>query len=558
MAIQNSFYNPTNEQRHQIFYESLNRAGRVEDFENIIDLLSPPADIYRYSHPMSLSNLNIGIIGGGLAGLCSAYELRKLGANITIFDAEENRVGGRVYTHYFDNTKKYFSEFGAMRIPVSHETTWHYINLFNLNTESLTSPRSNNFMYMNNIRMRRDFSGRNITENLYPFYSLTETERNTPWNELSSYASETVLNNMNPQQRTEILKILPQYSEQYTYLTKLSERQVYEILGLSQGAINLISTVEPFTSSGMNLGYNNALSGLYSLDFLNTYRIPGGMVNFPLAFINSLESNNPKEFIYDPSLLGKVQIKLGYAVNGISKSDNNGKVNISYMDHNKVENMEQFDFVICAIPFSTLREVELYPQFSDQKMQAIKELNYLDAQKTAFLCRRRFWEEDEPYGRVNGGISFTDLPIQSIVYPPDHIRCNIGQNCSYNEPGTILASYNLGQDSLRVANQNPERRFELVKRNVELVHGTPEGYLGTLIENHLTVHWNSEPWARGAFAEGYPGQKLFFSYNMLLPEYNNRVFFAGEHVSTKPGWMQGALYSGKFVANQVALQLRNI
>ncbi|MDF2676365.1 MAG: amine oxidase [Bacillota bacterium] len=556
MAIQNSFYNPTNEQRHQIFYESLNRAGRVEDFENIIDLLSPPADIYRYSQPMSLSNVNIGIIGGGLAGLCSAYELRKLGANITIFDAEENRIGGRIYTHYFDNSKKYFSELGAMRMPVSHETTWHYINLFNLNTESLTSPQSNNFMYMNNIRMRRDFSGQSITENLYPFYSLTEIERSTPWNELSSYASETVLNNMTPQQRTEILKILPQYSEQYTYLTKLSERQVYEILGLSQGAINLITSVEPFTSAGMNLGYNNSLNGLYSLDFLNTYRITGGMVNLPLAFINSLESNNPKEFMYDPNLLGKVNIKLGYAVNGISKS--NDSVNIRYTDHNNNENMEQFDYVICAIPFSTLREVELYPYFSDQKMQAIKELNYLDAQKTAFFCRRRFWEEDEPYGRINGGISFTDLPIQSIVYPTDHIRCENGRNCTYEEPGTILASYNLGQDSLRVANQNPERRFELVKRNVELVHGTPEGYIDTLIESHRTVHWNNEPWARGAFAEGYPGQKLFFSYNMLLPEYNNKVFFAGEHVSTKPGWIQGALYSGKFVANQVALQLRNI
>jgi len=40
---------------------------------------------------------------------------------------------------------------------------------------------------------------------------------------------------------------------------------------------------------------------------------------------------------------------------------------------------------------------------------------------------------------------------------------------------------------------------------------------------------------------------------MLLPEYMDRVFFAGEHVSTKPGWMQGSLQTGKWVANQIAL-----
>ena len=435
-----------------------------------------------------------------------------------------------------------------MRIPASHETTWHYINLFKLNTESLSSPQSNNILFVNNIRLRRDFSGKNVNEYLYPYFNLSDIERNMPWNELSDYASETVLNNMSPSLRTELLKILPQFSEQYTYLSKLSERQVFEILGLSQGAINLMSSVDPFTVGTMNLSYVDTLSNSYSLDFLNTYRVMGGMVNLPLAFINSLNSKNPLEFKYDPNLLGKVNIKLDHVVNKISKKEN--KVNIHYKDQNNMENMEQFDFTICAIPFSTLREVELSPYFSEQKMQAIKELNYIDAQKTAFFVTRRFWEESALYGNMNGGISFTDLPIQSIIYPPDHIRCE--NTCTYNEPGSFIASYNLGQDAYRISNQSPKNHFNLVKSNVELVHGIPEGYLDSLIEDYHTVHWNNEPWARGAFAFGYPGQNLFFAYNMLLPEYDNRVFFAGEHVSTKPGWIQGALYSGKFTANYIA------
>lgn len=65
------------------------------------------------------------------------------------------------------------------------------------------------------------------------------------------------------------------------------------------------------------------------------------------------------------------------------------------------------------------------------------------------------------------------------------------------------------------------------------------GVLDTFIEKYATVNWNTEHWFRGAFAANYPGQKVNFSYSMLQPEYNNRVLFAGEHVSTKQAWMQG-------------------
>lgn len=554
MSNQDSFYNPTDEQRHQLFQNSLTRSERAEDFQNILNLLSPPHDIFQYAKPLSLKNSSIGIIGAGLSGLAAAYELRKLGANITIFDAESSRIGGRIYTSYFNNSRNFYAELGAMRIPVSHETTWHYINLFNLGTESLSSPQSNNFIFVDNIRIRRDFTGQSITDNIYPLYNLTEDERLTPWNELSDYAAETMLDSLTPEIRTEILKIQPQYSEEYSNITRMSNRQVYEHLGLSQSAINLISAVEPFTAALLNTSHDETMSSIYSLDFLNTYRIRGGMVNLPLAFLNSLNSPSPAEFAHDPGTLGNIEIKLGHAVNGISKSQDGRRVNIKYDDPYKVQMMDTFDFVICAVPFSVLREFELLPYFSELKMQSIRELNYIDAHKTAFLCKKRFWEENAPYGNINGGISFTDLPIQSVVYPPDHIRCLNEGSCSADSPGVLIASYNLGQDATRIGGQNINRKLETINQNVEKVHGLPEGYLNTLIDSYKTVQWNAEQWFRGAFAVAYPGQKVNFLYNMLLPEYENRVFFAGDHISVKPGWMQGALYSGKYVANQIAVQ----
>ncbi|MDF2614869.1 MAG: amine oxidase [Clostridia bacterium] len=554
MIRQDLFTNPTDEQRHQLLRDSLNRAGRPEDYENILELLSPPPDITEYASPGSLKNTTIGIIGGGLAGLSAAYELRKLGANITLFDAQGDRLGGRIYTEYFDEARQYFGEFGALRIPVSHETTWHYINLFHLNTESLAAPASNNIIYAHQIRLRRQPSGQNITEQLYPQYDLTEAEAEMSWPELTDYALDTLLNRLSPEMRTEILKILPEYSNEYAGITKMSTRQVMEMLGLSQEAINLLSAVEPFTCALLNASHDEVMSGTYSLDFANVYRIRGGMVRLPIAFYQSLLNENPPEYNLSPDLLGKVSIRLGQSVTGISNPSNIDRVTLRYNNSNGSENTESFDYVICTIPFSTLREVEVTPFFSNQKMQAIKELNYIDAQKTLFFCKERFWEKNADYGRMNGGISFTDLPIQSIVYPPDHLRCESPENCTYDTPGVLLASYNLGPDALRISNQNALRRFDLIKRNVEEVHDLPGGYLDTLINSHKTVHWNDEQWARGAFAVNNPGQKVNFSYAMLQPEYDNKVFFAGEHVSTKPGWMQGALYTGKAAANRVARQ----
>ena len=78
---------------------------------------------------------------------------------------------------------------------------------------------------------------------------------------------------------------------------------------------------------------------------------------------------------------------------------------------------EIFDYCICTIPFSSLRAVEIKPYFSNMKMQAIMELNYSDAQKSFFVCNKRFWERDTDYGRIRGGISFTDQIIQFIFIP---------------------------------------------------------------------------------------------------------------------------------------------
>lgn len=547
----NMVMNPTDGQRYQMLMNELSKEKRTEDYEYIIKYLSPPPDITEYAAPGELRGKKIGIIGGGLAGMAAAYELRKLGAEITIFDASKDRIGGRVYTWYFNKTSGCFGELGAMRIPVSHETTWHYINLFGLNTIPLTSPQDNNFIYVHNTRIRRYQS---VEDYLYPLYNPAPRKRITPWQDLLSYAIRYAYLRLPPPVRSELIRILPEYSPEALKLMNISLRENFEALGLSQGAINMISAVTPENGALLHISYDEIAHEAYTMDYRNLYRIDGGNINLPYAFYNSFFTVNVPGYENIPkSMLGSVCFRQGHCVTGIYKSGYRSKVVVKYsISGNGRENADIFDFLICAIPYSRLRLVEIRPYFSNIKMQAILELNYIDAFKCLFLCNRRFWEKQADYGRIIGGISFTDLPIQSIIYPNDHIICPASSACPHNEPG-VLTFYNLNKNSVRLGGLNEQSRFEAISRNAEEVHGLPRGYINSAIEGVKAMHWNAASNYLGALVCTLPGQKPLFSYAMRQPEYNNRVFFAGEHVSTKHGWIQGALYSGKYAANQLAM-----
>jgi monoamine oxidase len=552
----NQVMNPTDEQRHEMLRNSLENAGRPEDYDYIIRLLSPAPDITNYASPGDLRGVKIGILGGGLAGMSAAYELRKLGADITVFEASDERIGGRVYTFYFDQEGKYYGEFGAMRIPVTHEATWHYINLFGLNTLSMTSPKRNNFLYVHNTRIRTTDS---VEEYLYPKYELTEQERNTPWRELNDYAFEYRFLQLPPEIRAELISVLPNYSPEFIPLMEMSLRENFENLGLSQGAINLISGADPASGALLQNSYDEIAHEEYTFDYINTYRIQGGNVYLPLAFYNSFDSASPPGYDnISSSSIGTVTYKTGHTITGIYQSDYRNKVIIKCRTRaGENDAADIFDYIICTIPFSVLRTVEIKPFFSNMKMQAIQELNYIDAQKTLFLCNRRFWERNTDYGNMIGGISFTDLPIQSIIYPSDHNQCLIEGTCTSEEPGVLTSSYNLAQNAIRLGGMEEYLRYEVVRQNVEEVHGLPRGFLTPFVERYQTVHWINEPLYRGALAYTLPGQKGLFSYEMQQPEYSSRVFFAGEHVSNKHGWMQGALSSGKAAANSLAAHFNN-
>lgn len=563
--------NPTDEERYKMLQIALEEVNRLEDFYNIIELLSPPKDITTIKDPGSCRGISVGIIGGGLAGLASAFELRKLGFDVTIFETQENRIGGRVYTHYFDKEKKFYGEFGAMRIPASHETTWHYINTFGLKTRPFIQSNENTFFYVRNKRARNDSQGKSVMENIYPEFNLTAIERRTPWQKLIGDALANNLLKIDPETRKELIQVKSKYSPIIEYIGSQSIRKVLEDSGLSQAAIELISGIAPFLGSFYYNSYSENLIEEYTLDYAYRYEIVGGMVNFPLSFYYSLLSENPKEYSNIKGKdLGKIAWENGKTVTGIFEEEKSNKVILQYKNSKSSEIQRQaFDFVVCAIPFSSLRTIEISPMFSNRKMQAIKEVFYTDSQKTLFMCKERFWEKGSKDERIFGGGSSTDLSISTIWYPSHNFSVNndqiSGKDLSvsksdnlYNNPGVLLGSYNLNLDSIRLGNLPDNMRFEKIKRQIEAVHGLKEGYLDSIVDEFMTVDWNREKGFYGGFCYFKPGQQALFSYAMGQPEYNNKIYFAGEHISLTHGWIEGALSTGMKAANSIAEYCKRI
>src|SRR5262245_47971081 len=74
------------------------------------------------------------IIGAGLAGLSAAFELSRLGHEVSLLEARL-RPGRRVYTLREPFSDGMYAEAGAARIPDNHQLTLKYIKLFGLTVD---------------------------------------------------------------------------------------------------------------------------------------------------------------------------------------------------------------------------------------------------------------------------------------------------------------------------------------------------------------------------------------------------------------------------------------
>src|SRR5699024_10900391 len=90
--------------------------------------------------PPSVHGTEVAVIGAGLSGVVTAYELLRMGLRPVVYEAEQ--IGGRMRSAEFDGYPGTVAEMGAMRFPPSSTTLYGYLDEVGLHTVPFPNPLS--------------------------------------------------------------------------------------------------------------------------------------------------------------------------------------------------------------------------------------------------------------------------------------------------------------------------------------------------------------------------------------------------------------------------------
>ena len=183
------------------------------------------------------------------------------------------------------------------------------------------------------------------------------------------------------------------------------------------------------------------------------------------------------------------------------------------------------DRILCAVPFSLLRNIELPSSFSARKVALIKDLKYDSVSRVYLQTKKRSWED-----KGLNGFALTKEAVE--IWQP-----------TWNQPGPlgIIMTYNRPGEAERVAAMKDSERISSALTQLDpWLPGLRENFEGA-----TTKCWIEDEWSRGAWAFVGPMNFLLGS----APE--GRIHFAGEHLSPWSSWMQGALDSSARAVKQI-------
>jgi monoamine oxidase len=480
----------------------------------------PPSEAGTLRLPEMLGKgKTVVILGAGIAGLVSAWELTKAGYSCVILEAR-GRAGGRNWTirngtrvEMTDGTRQtcafgessYFNA-GPARLPSQHVTMLGYCREFGVPLEVEVNTSRSALMQSDRLNGGKPVEQRQIVNDTRGHVSELLAKaigRNALDRELSPDDKERML---------EFLRTYGDLSPDYFY--KGSSRAGYTALpgagpqaGDIRDPLDMHALLDAHLWDGM----------LYEEQFswqATMFQPIGGMDRIPAAFEKRLAP----------------MIRFHSPVQRIRKTP--GGVRVAYRDDKTgATHTVDANYCICALPFSILKNLDT--DFSPDLKQVIDSVAYDHAYKIAWESRR-FWERDYS---IYGGISFLDRPINLVWYPSARL---------FSEKGVVIAGYGIENGTPLEAMDLPAK-LEASRQAVEHLH---PGHSRELA-NPMCVCWGRIPYNLGSWIHIGDDPVMYPGYERVI-QSDDPIFLAGDHVSHLVGWQEGAALSAHRAVSMLA------
>jgi monoamine oxidase len=475
-----------------------------------------------YSGPPKLSGdvkgATVLILGSGLAGMVSAYELRKAGYKVQILEYQD-RPGGRNWSLYGGDTYTELGGFtqhvgfdpglylnpGPWRIPYHHYGILHYCKMLNVTLEPFIQSNYNAYVHSTKAFGGKPQRFRHVHAD-YQGYVAELLAKSTRQNALDQA------------------------------VTKEDQEILLQSL-VSWGALDKNYQYRAGESSSNRRGYESDPGG--GTTSVGTPSQPIGLQDLLRSglwrSIGAGDGFETQQSLFQPvggmGMIGKAfgaELKdvIQYNSKVIDIRQDSGGVTVAYIDAKTggPPRIAKADWCICTIPASVLSQI---PITVGAPMKAgIDNLSYGASAKVGLQFKRRFWEEDE---NIYGGITYTDQSNNTIGYP----------NYGYfsRGKGVLLGAYTFGPGAYAYTSLSPEDRIKKALEQGSAVH--PQ-YLKEF-DTGASVAWHRVPWTLGC--AGSWTEELRAKHYDDMCALDGRIMLAGEHISRIPAWQEGAVLS---------------
>lgn len=449
---------------------------------------------------------SVVILGAGIAGLVSAYELKRAGFAVTVLEARD-RIGGRAWSirngdrivqagrpdQVASFSPGLYFNAGPARLPSTHRVILGYARRFGVQLQPFVNSNRN---------AKWDFAGkvheeRRMVEDLLGQMSelLAKAIDQHALDQFASKDELGLLRQLLPQSA----KYVPQGQSGYS-----QEPGGYARAGVPLPALPLKELL-PNPSIGLPYFFE------HMEDMQSTMLEPaGGMDRIAHAIYAHV----------------KAEVRLHSPVTAIRRAGNRARI-----EHGPGKEVTEADFCVCTLGANLLEKIP--NDFSSAKQAALKGVPYLPSVKVAFEAPR-FWETDD---NIFGGLGWTDRANENIIYPSH----------DFGSPKAVLvAAYVAGwtnrDNPQKFSGFSDEERLQVCRQSIEALHPGRS----RLLTRGVSVGWGLVPFSEGVGAlwpdDANPGQMRGPRYAELLrPE--GPIVFAGEHLSYQGLWQEGAALS---------------